>query len=293
MKPGIEAYGLHKSYGSQRAVDGLDLRISPGEIYGLLGPNGAGKTTTLKLLAGLLAPDQGEIVIAGYHLSADPIKAKALIGFIPDNPFVYHSLTGREFMGLVAGLYQVDPSIFRARLEELSELLEIGPWLDQRTEGYSHGMRQKLVLASALLHRPAVLLIDEPLVGLDPASIQTVREIFRRQAAEGAALLISTHTLSLAEAVCHRIGIISQGRMLVQGTLAVWRSGRRALLGLWPHALAGLALGTLEEIRRLSQRRHTDLERLYLEFTRPSGPSGGQAVPGQSPVVPHRTTMRK
>jgi len=243
MKPSIEAWDLCKSYGSQKAVDGLDLEIMPGEIYGLLGPNGAGKTTTLKLLGGLLAPDRGRIRIAGIDLAVAPLKAKEQLGYIPDNPYLYDSLTGREFLGLVAGLYRLGVDDLRIRTEELAELLEAGSWLDQRAEGYSHGMRQKLVLAAALLHRPAVLLIDEPLVGLDPAAIRTVREIFRRQAHNGTALLISTHTLSLAEAICSRIGIISRGRLVVQGSL--------------------------EELRSLSREKHTDLERLYLEFTRP------------------------
>lgn len=239
----LEASGLVKRFGHKTAVDGLDLAVAPGEIYGLLGPNGAGKTTTLKLLCGLLRPDRGRVSICGTDLAERPIEAKRRLGFIPDDPYVYEALTGREFLSLVSGLYGMAPSVAAARTAELAELLEAGPWLDLRAEGYSHGMRQKLVLASALLHRPEVFLIDEPLVGLDPAGILTVREIFRREAARGACLLVSTHTLSLAESVCGRLGIISQGRLVAQGTLG--------------------------ELRSLSRKKHTDLESLYLEFTRP------------------------
>lgn len=247
MKPPascIVADGLVKSFGSKIAVAGLDLEVRPGEIYGLLGPNGAGKTTTLKILCGLLRPDQGRVSLCGWDMSQNPLEAKRRLAFIPDNPYIYESLTGREFLSLVSALYSLEPSLAEARTAELAGSLDIGDWLDHRAEGYSHGMRQKLVLASALIHRPDVYLIDEPLVGLDPVGIITVREIFRQEAARGACLLVSTHTLSLAESVCSRIGIISQGRLVVQGTL--------------------------EELRALSHRRHTDLESLYLEFTRPT-----------------------
>lgn len=239
----IEARGLAKSFGSKLAVDGLDIEVRPGEIYGLLGPNGAGKTTTLKMLCGLMRPDRGRVTLCGWDMAQNPLEAKRRLAFIPDNPYIYEALTGREFLNLVAALYGVGPELAAARIGELVERLEAGPWLDQRAEGYSHGMRQKMVLASALLHQPDVYLVDEPLVGLDPAGIIAVREIFRREAARGACLLISTHTLSLAESVCGRIGIISQGRLAVQGTL--------------------------EELRSLSRDKHTDLEKLYLEFTRP------------------------
>ncbi len=241
--PCILAQKLVKRFGPKVAVDGLDLEIRPGEIYGLLGPNGTGKTTTLKMLCGLLRPDSGRVSLCGLDMEHEPLEAKRRLAFIPDNPYIYEALTGREFLSLVAGLYQVEPSLAASRTAELAQRLEAESWLDQRAEGYSHGMRQKLVLASALLHKPDIFLIDEPLVGLDPAGILTVREIFRQEAARGACLIVSTHTLSLAESVCGRIGIISQGRLAAQGTL--------------------------EELRSLSRKKHTDLESLYLEFTRP------------------------
>jgi ABC-2 type transport system ATP-binding protein len=195
------------------------------------------------MLCGLLRPDQGRAAIDGVDLGEDPIEAKRRLAFIPDNPYIYDVLTGREFLHLVASLYGIGRDQAGERIAELAETLQASEWLDLRAEGYSHGMRQKLVLASALLHRPQAFLIDEPLVGLDPAGILAVREIFRREAARGAGLLISTHTLSLAESVCGRIGIISRGRLAAQGTL--------------------------EELRSMSRERHTDLESLYLEFTRP------------------------
>ncbi len=239
----IEAKGLAKSFGAKLAVEDLDLVVRSGEIYGLLGPNGAGKTTTLKMLCGLMRPDRGRVALCGWDMAKNPLEAKRRLAFIPDNPYIYDALTGREFLKLVASLYGIGPDLAAARIGELADLLEVGPWLDQRAEGYSHGMRQKIVLASALLHQPEVYLVDEPLVGLDPAGIITVREIFRQEAARGACLVISTHTLSLAESVCSSIGIISHGRLVAQGTLG--------------------------ELRSLSRKKHTDLEKLYLEFTRP------------------------
>jgi ABC-2 type transport system ATP-binding protein len=239
----IEAAGLTKRFGTKAAVQGLDLHVGAGEIYGLLGPNGAGKTTTLKMLAGLLHPTAGRAAIGGIDIQDRPEEAKRHMGFIPDSPFIYETLTGREFLVLVANLYGVDHGQLRPRVESLVERFQAGDWIDQRAESYSHGMRQKLVLASALLHQPRAYLIDEPMVGLDPASIMVVRNTFKEEAARGASLLLSTHTLSLAESFCHRIGIISRGRLVAEGTM--------------------------DELRRLSPRRHADLESLYLEFTQP------------------------
>lgn len=240
----VLAEGLYKNFGRKTAVAGLDLEVLPGEIYGLLGPNGAGKTTTLKMLCGLVHPDKGSIAICGRDISRYPLEAKGLLGFIPDQPFIYESLTGREFLQFVANLYRLDRKTSAERLESLVQEFEAQDWLDLRAESYSHGMRQKMVLAAALLHRPRVYLIDEPMVGLDPASILKVREIFKREAAAGAGIVLSTHTLSLAESLCSRIGIISQGRLVAQGTIA--------------------------QLRELSRHRHTDLEKLYLEFTQVS-----------------------
>ncbi|MDQ7798325.1 MAG: ABC transporter ATP-binding protein [Candidatus Edwardsbacteria bacterium] len=241
MTAGIELIRAVKRFGNKTAVDGLSISVAPGEIFGLLGPNGAGKTTSLKMLAGLMRPDQGGAAICGMDIQREPEKAKMQLGYIPDDPFIYELLTGREFLRLVAHIYQIPKGDIEPRINLLAEELDAPAWLDQRTEGYSHGMRQKVVIAAAMLHDPLVYLIDEPMVGLDPASMITVRNIFKREAARGKALLISTHTLSLAEAVCHRIGIIAQGRLV--------------------------ALGTLDELRELSQKKHQGLEDLYLEFT--------------------------
>jgi ABC-2 type transport system ATP-binding protein len=241
MNQGIELKNLSKSYGAKPAVNDISLGIGPGEIFGLLGPNGAGKTTTLKMLAGILKPSGGSRAICGYDVELEPIKAKQCLGFIPDDPFIYEKLSGREFMHLVARLYGCPRAGLEQKVDELIDRFQAREWIDSRAESYSHGMRQKTVLAATLLHRPKVYLIDEPLVGLDPASIILVKRIFQEEAQKGCTLLVSTHTLSLAESVCHRIGVIARGRLA--------------------------ALGTLEELRELSQHRHQDLESLYLEFT--------------------------
>ncbi|MBI4725676.1 ABC transporter ATP-binding protein [candidate division TA06 bacterium] len=242
MSRGIELKNLSKSFGAKLAVDDISLSIGSGEIFGLLGPNGAGKTTTLKMLAGILQPSGGARSICGFDLEQSPTQAKQCLGFIPDDPFIYEKLSGREFLRLVARLYGCPDKGLELRVEELIDRFETQEWIDRRAESYSHGMRQKTVLAATLLHQPKVYLIDEPLVGLDPASIILVKQIFQEEAKKGCSLLISTHTLSLAESVCHRIGIIANGRLA--------------------------ALGTLEELMELSQHRHQDLESLYLEFTR-------------------------
>jgi ABC-2 type transport system ATP-binding protein len=242
MNTGIELIDLHKNFGPKQAVRGISLDIKPGEIFGLLGPNGAGKTTTLKMLAGILKPSAGSRRICGIDVEKNPLEAKRCLGFIPDDPFIYEKLTGREFLHLVARLYDCPADGLEQRMGELVEMFEAGEWIDRRAEGYSHGMRQKVVLAATLLHRPRVYLIDEPLVGLDPASVILVKKILREEAGRGCSLLVSTHTLSLAEAVCDRIGIISSGRLA--------------------------AVGTLNELKSLSRHRHQDLESLYLEFTR-------------------------
>ena len=238
----IALEGVTRRFGDKTAVDGLSLAIGPGEIFGLLGPNGAGKTTTIKMLAGLLRPSEGTARLCGLDVWQQPERVKQQLGYIPDDPFIYELLTGREFLYLVANLYGVDAARLDGQVDELIGRFDAREWIDRRAEGYSHGMRQKTVLAATLLHRPLVHLIDEPMVGLDPASMIMVKRIFRDLAARGCALLISTHTLGLAESICHRIGVISQGRLVAQGTL--------------------------DELRQLSQQQHTDLESLYLEFTK-------------------------
>lgn len=213
----IEARGLTKRYGNLVAVDALDLTIHPGEVYGFLGPNGAGKTSTLKMLAGLLRPDAGVVRIGGVDLAADPQGAKALLGYIPDRPAVFPELTGRETLRLVAGIYNLDPHAAARRGEELLGAFGLDAWGDETAASYSHGMRQKLCFAAALLHQPKVLILDEPMVGLDPQGGRQVKELLRRLADQGVTVFLSLHTLEIAEKLCDRLGILMNGRLLAQG----------------------------------------------------------------------------
>ncbi len=215
----IELQGLTKRYGDFTAVDGLDLEIPAGRIYGLLGPNGAGKTTTLRMIVGILEPDAGRVLVDGHDVTAEPHEAKAHLGFVPDRPFVYEKLTGAELLRFVAGLYgQRGPEV-EERIDELLELWDLAPWRDQLVESYSHGMRQKLIVSSALVHRPSVLVIDEPMVGLDPSSARLMKQMLRGFADRGGTVLVSTHTLEFAEALADRLTVIQEGRLLTSGTM--------------------------------------------------------------------------
>jgi len=211
---------LTKKYGSFTAVDGIDLEIRKGELFGFLGPNGAGKTTTMRMIAGILQPTSGTIEIAGDNLLANPLKAKLRLGFIPDRPYVYDKLTGAEFLRFVAALYGQDGEAVERRMEELLDLFELLPWKDELVESYSHGMRQKLIISSALLHRPEVIVVDEPMVGLDPKGQRFLKELFRAFVDRGGTVLMSTHTLDTVEEMCDRIGIIVGGKILAGGTMA-------------------------------------------------------------------------
>ncbi len=211
---------LTKRYGKFTAVDGIDLEIRKGELFGFLGPNGAGKTTTMRMIAGILQPTSGTIEIAGDDLAADPLKAKQRLGFIPDRPYVYDKLTGAEFLRFVAALYGQDGDAVERRMEELLDLFELLPWKDELVESYSHGMRQKLIISSALLHRPEVIVVDEPMVGLDPKGQRFLKELFRAFVDRGGTVLMSTHTLDTVEEMCDRIGIIVGGKILACGTMA-------------------------------------------------------------------------
>lgn len=217
--PMIRLIDLTKVYRGLRAVDGLNLEIDPGSRFGFLGPNGAGKTTTIKMLAGVLRPTQGRVIIDGLDLNQDPVAVKQRVGFIPDRPFIYEKLTGREFMELVSGLYHVDPGpSLDARLKELLGLFDMTHWQDELIESYSHGMRQRLIMCAALLHRPKVLVVDEPMVGLDPRGAKLVKDLFRQEAAQGTTLFLSTHSLEVAEEVCDRIAIIQAGKIIATGS---------------------------------------------------------------------------
>ncbi len=215
----IELFELTKRYRQVLAVDHLSLTVRPGEIFGFLGPNGAGKTTTIKMIAGTLQPTSGRVVINGCDLAEDPEGAKRSVGFIPDRPFLYEKLTGMEFLQFMAGLYGVNSSRFRPRAESLLELFELSEWQNELIESYSHGMKQRLIMSSALIHQPKVLVVDEPTVGLDPRGARLIKNIFRQLRDNGVAVFVSTHTLSIAAELCDRIGIILKGKLLTEGTV--------------------------------------------------------------------------
>ena len=216
----IRLTGLTKRYGKFTAVDAIDLEIRRGELFGFLGPNGAGKTTTMRMIAGILQPTSGRIEIAGDDLAREPIRAKSRLGFIPDRPFVYDKLTGAEFLRFVAALYGQDGEPIERRMAELLDLFELTPWKDELVESYSHGMRQKLIISSALLHKPEVIVVDEPMVGLDPKGQKFLKDLFRAFVERGGTVLMSTHTLDTVEEMCDRIGIIAGGKILACGTMA-------------------------------------------------------------------------
>ena len=214
----IELRNLTKIYGKFTAVDRITLTVQPGEIFGFIGPNGAGKTTTIKMIGGILAPTSGTVEIAGIDMGSAPERAKSKIGFIPDRPYLYEKLTGMEFLRFTADLYQVAESKFQAAASRNLELFSLQDWADDLIGSYSHGMKQRLIMAAALLHEPQVIIVDEPMVGLDPRAIRLVKDLFRRLAADGTTIFMSTHTLRVAEETCDRIGIINRGRMIASGT---------------------------------------------------------------------------
>jgi ABC-2 type transport system ATP-binding protein len=216
----IEIRGLVKNFGKLRAVDHLDLTVQPGEIFGFLGPNGAGKTTTVKLITGLLRPTEGSIRVCGFDVEKDTIEAKRRMGLVPDEPFVYPKLTGAEYLRFVGELYGVGLERQKKRIPELLEMFELLRWSGELLEGYSHGMRQKLVIAGVLLHEPKVLILDEPMVGLDPKSARLVKDILLSLARGGAAIFMCTHILEIAERLCDRIGIMIEGKLMALGTLS-------------------------------------------------------------------------
>jgi ABC-2 type transport system ATP-binding protein len=219
---------LTKDYGSFRAVDGISLHIPAGNLYGFLGPNGAGKTTTLRMIAGILRPTSGHVLVGGFDIHADPIRAKSKLGFIPDRPFVYDKLTGAEFLRFVAGLYGQEGQLVEKRIDELLEIFELSTWKNELVESYSHGMRQKLIISSALIHRPELIVVDEPMVGLDPRGARLLKDLFRGFVEKGGTVLMSTHTLEIAEAMCDRMAIIQGGKIVAAGTMAELREQHQA-----------------------------------------------------------------
>jgi ABC-2 type transport system ATP-binding protein len=215
----IELRNIAKTYGNYTALHQLNLSVPAGEVFGFIGPNGAGKTTTIKIIGGILAPTEGTVRIAGIDMARDPVAAKQRIGFIPDRPYLYEKLTGMEFLQFTADVYGVSHAVFQEKAATLLEMFALADWGEELIESYSHGMKQRLIMCAALLHDPEVLVVDEPMVGLDPVAIRMVKNLFRDLARKGVAVFMSTHTLAVAEDICDRIGIIHRGRLIAEGTL--------------------------------------------------------------------------
>jgi ABC-2 type transport system ATP-binding protein len=215
----IAIHDLVKTFGDFTAVDRVSLEARAGEIHGFLGPNGAGKTTTIRIIAWLLKPTAGRVVVNGHDLATDPEAAKASLGFIPDRPFIYEKLTADEFLRFHAGLYGIDGAGVGTRVGQMLELFELTEWEQELVEAFSHGMKQRLVMCAAFLHRPQAVLVDEPMVGLDPRGARLIKNVFRKMAERGVAILMSTHTLEVAQEMCDRISIIVQGKIIARGTV--------------------------------------------------------------------------
>ena len=216
----IQLINLTKHYGKLAAVDNLNLEVRAGEIFGFLGPNGAGKTTTIRTMMGILKPTAGRVLLGPHDVLKEPERAKAISGFIPDRPFIYEKLSGYEFLTFVGSLHRMEMPRLERRIGQMLERLELTPWKDELVESYSHGMKQRLVVCAALIHEPRILVIDEPMVGMDPKGARTLKDLFRSLAAQGTTVFLSTHSISVAEEICHRIGIIQKGRLIACGTMA-------------------------------------------------------------------------
>ena len=219
----IQCITLRKQYGELVAVHDLDLEIAPDEVFGFLGPNGAGKTTTIRMMVGLLEPSGGQVLLGGHDLAREPEAAKALLGYVPDQPFLYDKLTALEFLRFIGGLYRVDRDEITHRSADLLEEFGLVDRAEELVETYSHGMKQRLALAAALIHRPRILVLDEPLVGMDPQGALALRQLLGGLAASGVTIFLSTHSLPVAEELCDRIGILDHGRLIAEGTLAELR----------------------------------------------------------------------
>jgi len=237
----IEFQHVSRSYGRKLAVDGLDLVVPSGELFAFLGPNGAGKTTTIKMLVGLLRPGAGTIRVCGYDVVSESRQANQRLGFVPDEPYLYDKLSGREFLQFVSGMYGIATRTAADRIAREIARFELADFVDELTESYSHGMKQRVVFASAMLHDPEVLVLDEPTVGLDPRSVRLVKNMLREKAAAGTTIFMSTHSLGIAEEIADRIGIVNHGRLR--------------------------CVGTLDELRTQHLLDKSNLEQLFLEVT--------------------------
>lgn len=237
----IELINVTKKFGDKVAVKGLSLDVKSGEFFAFLGPNGAGKTTTIKMITGLLKPDGGTVKICGIDISQKPGEAKMKTGYVPDSPYIYEKLTAREYLEFTGGLYRMPQEKIEKKIEWLFDLFGMNGWADSRCEEYSHGMRQKVIFCSAFLHEPEVLVVDEPMVGLDPQSARLVKDLLKMLSSRGTTVFVSTHTLSVAEELCDRIGIVDKGELI--------------------------ALGTLDELRSKAASDGESLEKLFLKLT--------------------------
>ncbi|MFO7883806.1 MAG: ABC transporter ATP-binding protein [Desulfobacteraceae bacterium] len=238
----IELTELSKKYGSFLAVDHLTLSIPPGEVFGFIGPNGAGKTTTIQMISGLIRPTSGRVCIKGIDMAGDPVTAKGKIGFIPDRPYLYEKLTAMEFLKFTADLFSVEKNRFNKKASALLSTFSLSQWADELIESFSHGMKQRLIMAAALVHDPEIIVVDEPMVGLDPQAITLVKQILRDFADRGGAVFLSTHTLHIAQDLCDRIGVINKGRLA--------------------------ALGSVNELKSVAGTDNEDLEDLFMALTR-------------------------
>lgn len=250
----IEINSLSKNYGALCAVNSISLRVAAGEIFGFLGMNGAGKTTTIRMMAGIIRPSSGNVKLGGFDIVEDPIQAKMITGYIPDRPYIYNKLTGREFLYFVADLYQVEPKAAEDRIDQVLEEYRLTEWENELVESYSHGMKQRLATCAALIHDPKILILDEPMVGLDPHGAKLLKEALKRYAAKGIAIFLSTHSLNVAEELAQRLAIIHKGSIIATGSLA--------------------------EIRTLSKSHQSDLEEIFLELTSGAiaGPAGADSM---------------
>lgn len=238
----IQLIDLIKRYGELAAVNGLNLEVPAGQIFGFLGPNGAGKTTTIRVMMGILKATSGRVLLDGHDVVSEAQAAKAIAGFIPDRPFIYEKLTGGEFLRFVGKLHGLDRSRLEQRITELLDHLELSSWKHELVEGYSHGMKQRLVVCAALIHQPRILIVDEPMVGMDPRGARTLKDLFRALAQDGVTIFLSTHSIDTAEEICHRIGIIRQGKLI--------------------------ACGSMAELQGQAEGNHSNLESVFLELTR-------------------------
>lgn len=215
----LELKNLEKKFGNFVAVNRINLKINKGELFGFLGPNGAGKTTTIKMIVGLLSPTSGNIFLDNTDVWQKPLETKMKIGYIPDQPFVYDKLTGREYLYFCGGLYNISKGVLKIKIDEQIELLKIGSWIDKRTEEYSQGMRQRIVIASAFLHNPDFIIVDEPMIGLDPQSAFLVKRLFEEKSRNGITIFMSTHSLNVVEEICTNVSIINKGNIILSDTI--------------------------------------------------------------------------